>query len=164
MTNQEAIKTLRKLWRETKYSWYEEVYNKAISALQAQDNSDTNVGDFVSKKAVELALLEKGQASKRYKLGEIWELNFDEIREALATVPPTESEQRWIPVTERLPKQYGNYLVFIEGEEPDIGTINPNDPRGWSLCDANGFYWASDKMLNVIAWMPLPEPYKEEKK
>ena len=33
MTNQEAIKTLRKLWRETKYSWYEEVYDKAISAL-----------------------------------------------------------------------------------------------------------------------------------
>lgn len=34
-----------------------------------------------------LWLLEKGQKSERYKLGEIWELNFEEIREALSKVP-----------------------------------------------------------------------------
>lgn len=33
------------------------------------------------------ALVEKGQASKRYKLGDFWELNAKEIREALDTVP-----------------------------------------------------------------------------
>lgn len=69
----------------------------------------------------------------------------------------------WIPCSERLPDQYGNYLISIDREEPDIGTINPNDPRGWSLCDANGFYWASDKALNITAWMPLPEPYTERR-
>ena len=75
----------------------------------------------------------------------------------LASAQP---EPQWISVTERLPKEYGNYLISIHGEdEPDIGTINPNDKRGWSLCDANGFYWASDKKLIVTAWMPLPEPY-----
>lgn len=73
------------------------------------------------------------------------------------------AQQRWIPCSERLPDEYGNYLISIKGEEPDIGTINPNDPRGWSLCDANGFYWANDKMLNIIAWMPLPEPYAERR-
>ena len=82
-------------------------------------------------------------------------------KEMIEALPSAQPEQRWIPCNERLPEQYGNYLVSIEGEEPDIGTINPNDPRGWSLCDANGFHWASDKMLNVTAWMPLPEPYKE---
>lgn len=76
--------------------------------------------------------------------------------------PTIEAEPHWIPCKERLPDQYGNYLISIDGEEPDIGTINPNDPRGWSLCDANGFYWASDKALNITAWMPLPEPYKGE--
>lgn len=33
MTNEEAIKTLRELWRETNDTWYEEVYNMAIEAL-----------------------------------------------------------------------------------------------------------------------------------
>jgi rubrerythrin len=34
MTREEAIKTLHELWRETNDSWYEEVYNMAIEALQ----------------------------------------------------------------------------------------------------------------------------------
>lgn len=33
------------------------------------------------------ALIDKGQASKRYKWGDFWELNAQEIREALDTVP-----------------------------------------------------------------------------
>lgn len=79
-------------------------------------------------------------------------------------LPSAQPEPQWIPCSERLPEQYGNYLISIHGEdEPDIGTINPNDKRGWSLCDANGFHWASDKKLIVTAWMPLPEPYKERR-
>ena len=40
--------------------------------------------DLITRREVELVLLEKGQRSKRYKLGDIWELNFVEIREALS--------------------------------------------------------------------------------
>lgn len=47
-----------------------------------------NDNDFITRHEVEIALLEKGQKSKRYKLGEIWELNFDEIREALSEYQP----------------------------------------------------------------------------
>lgn len=36
MTREEAIKTLRELWRETNDPWYEEVYNMAIEALQTE--------------------------------------------------------------------------------------------------------------------------------
>ena len=39
--------------------------------------------DLATRREIEIALLAKGQKSKRYKLGEIWELNYDEIREAL---------------------------------------------------------------------------------
>ena len=49
MNNQEAIKTLRELCRETNDSWYEEVYDKAIYALQAQEAPDINVGDMISR-------------------------------------------------------------------------------------------------------------------
>ena len=40
MTREEAIKTLRELWRETNDSWYQEVYDMAIEALQTIDNCD----------------------------------------------------------------------------------------------------------------------------
>lgn len=40
--------------------------------------------DLITRREVELVLLEKGQRSRRYSLGEVWELNFDEIREALS--------------------------------------------------------------------------------
>ena len=51
------------------------------------------MSDVISRQDAILALLEKGQRSRRYKLGEIWELNFDEIREAIATVPSAQSEE-----------------------------------------------------------------------
>lgn len=46
-----------------------------------------NNGKYLSKKEILLAIVEKGQSSRRYKLGEFWELNFEEIREALDDVP-----------------------------------------------------------------------------
>lgn len=73
------------------------------------------------------------------------------LNDALENAPTIEPEPKWIPCSERLPEQYGNYFVSISEEEPDIGTINPYDKRGWSLCDANGFFWASDRGLNVVA-------------
>lgn len=45
---------------------------------------------YFDKDEIILAMVEKGQSSKRYKLGETWELNFGEIREALATVHPAD--------------------------------------------------------------------------
>ena len=56
--------------------------------------------DLIVREDAIITLLEKGQRSRRYKLGETWELNFDEIREALATVPS--AEPQWVR------KQIGN--------------------------------------------------------
>ena len=36
MNREEAIKTLKELWRETNDPWYEEVYDIAIAALQRE--------------------------------------------------------------------------------------------------------------------------------
>lgn len=118
--------------------------------------------------------------SRKAAIDALWEIRQEEISDgrrfhdycSLSTavdvikdLPSSEPEPKWIPVSERLPEKYGNYLISIHGEdEPDIGTINPNDKRGWSLCDAKGFHWASDKKLIVTAWMPLPEPYMEERR
>ncbi len=40
MTREEAIKTLRELWRETNDHWYEETYNMAIEALNQLPSAD----------------------------------------------------------------------------------------------------------------------------
>ena len=54
--------------------------------------------DLISRQAAELALIEKGQHSRRYKWGEIWELNGLEIREVLDNLPsvqPKEKTGKW---------------------------------------------------------------------
>lgn len=70
-------------------------------------------------------------------------------------LPKVQPVNQWIPCSERLPEEYGNYLVTTD-KDVDIGTFNPNKAK-WSCCDADGFYWTHD----ILAWMPLPEPYKE---
>ena len=70
------------------------------------------------------------------------------------------SAQRWIPCSERLPEEYGNYLITTHDGNVDIGTIDPKKKGVWSACDSDGFYW----LREVIAWMPLPEPYRAERR
>ena len=40
MTKEDAIKTLKELWRETNDPWYEEVYSMAIDALEADRKTE----------------------------------------------------------------------------------------------------------------------------
>lgn len=50
------------------------------------------MNEIVSIYDVMLALIEKGQQSKRYKIGDFWELDYQEIREALENVPSAAAE------------------------------------------------------------------------
>ena len=59
----------------------------------------------------------------------------------------------WIPVSERPPKETGNYLVTSKGST-------------WVANWFNGTWWGIEKKCrwtDVEAWQPLPEPFKEEK-
>ena len=59
----------------------------------------------------------------------------------------------WIPVTERLPERYDNYLITTKDEDTDIGTFHP-EFKQWSICDADGFKLTD----GVLAWCELPKP------
>jgi len=62
--------------------------NKHFSVRTEEGGKRMKDNDLITRREVELVLLEKGQRSKRYRLGETWELNFDEIREALSEYQP----------------------------------------------------------------------------
>lgn len=61
-------------------------------------------------------------------------------------------QNQWIPVSERLPED-GTYLCTLDGELCGI------DESFTGMCGIENGVW--DERDCVIAWMPLPEPYKE---
>lgn len=65
-------------------------------------------------------------------------------------------EEEWINCEKCVPKEGETVLVWAEYEKDgeightyDFGTVQKN---GWSVC--------FEETKRVIAWMPLPEPYK----
>lgn len=71
--------------------------------------------------------------------------------EDIQALPSVEPEQRWIPMTEQLPKN-GYYYLWCS----DAGSVQMD-------------YYFNDEFehgreygYNIVAWMPLPEPWKGE--
>lgn len=80
----------------------------------------------------------------------------EEIEECLnMAIKALDQEPKWIPVSEKYPKPEDEYKHFLVTDDKDKVSIQE-------------FYMSLDKepqpyfsgMVNVIAWMPLPEPYK----
>jgi hypothetical protein len=66
-----------------------------------------------------------------------------------------ERPQEWIPVSERLPEVHKAVLVWCP-EHRNIFCASCDDYGEWNIFGA--YCRVHDE---VIAWMPLPEPYKE---
>jgi len=128
-------------------------------------------------------LISRDEAIKALgEMPEIWEDDDRESRgeqnqwhrdkTAIEAIP---TALRWIPVTERLPEEEENVLVTVH-----FKGLNQKFPSGWNdhikecwyVDIANQFdgvwssysdeYKVARSRHEVIAWMPLPEPYKEE--
>ena len=69
-------------------------------------------------------------------------------------------EQQWIPCSERLPKDDDWQIVTILDERGD--TPYRYSDFGWYLNRAECWIIDAEQRTDVIAWMPLPEPYKGE--
>lgn len=78
-----------------------------------------------------------------------------------------EKENGWIPVTERLPEEDGAYIVtFKNGIRVRMAgygccrrtVLGYPIGHGWYNLETAQYY-AGD---SINAWMPLPEPYKED--
>ena len=62
----------------------------------------------------------------------------------------------WTRITDRLPESGKDVLFCDIDGDIYLGHYNLQQRYWW---EANGW---SDRVKNVIAWMPLPEPYKEK--
>ena len=81
---------------------------------------------------------------------------WNEVYNAINGIP---SAEKWIPVSEALPKEKGEYLVSYHpchwSTVSEKVVVGMDTFRGKTT-------WAKRKYQKVIAWMPLPEPWKGE--
>ena len=95
---------------------------------------------------------------------------------ALINMQPTiEPEQRWIPCSERLPEEYGEYrITWVTSYAPSKRIIGDSEYEVTSVWDEERKdfkgEWLLDEYIKhypdvkVIAWKPLEEPYQAERR
>lgn len=76
----------------------------------------------------------------------------------------TPQEPRWIPVSERLPDTDDEVLCWYEYYHWSQEKVLPEYGLGRYLRETSAWFGevANGKDVRVIAWMPLPKPYKAE--
>lgn len=88
-------------------------------------------------------------------------MELEEVLAAIDEVPTIEAEPRWIPCSERLPENpgYGEeypLVIFCTDKRSYVGFYEYYEGGRWWNYTADEDYVVG----GVIAWMPLPEPYK----
>ena len=103
----------------------------------------------------------------------------DLIVAALKDLPPS---QRWVPCSERLPEDIRPVIVTWKNTDPKsyYQYIVGKHFTGTACCKNGKWYWYSsitedilaeygrcdseefDEIIECIAWMPLPEPWRGE--
>ena len=90
----------------------------------------------------------------------------DELMEMVADRP-----QGWIPCSERLPSEQGEYLVtvtyegdtYVECLHYGKPTMANREVKGECFYDSDDEWGDVVYDTEAIAWMPLPKPYGEPK-
>ena len=99
-------------------------------------------------------------------------------RKLIVDAPEVAPEPKWIPVSERLPEKYGWYMCTLKDYR--VNTYYWNNKGEWidngkkhffELYNISSRYTGEDIIAEqegsvywtdwVIAWMPLPNPYKK---
>ena len=157
MTREETIKQLKielSMWESDCKSYHKtkDALKTAIEFLEQEPCEDA-----VRRQAVLNILnnadwaLDEDRTVERYK--ELLTACYKDLPSVTSVC-----KQKWIPVSERLPEENGFYLVTYDGE-----ICGENEPFT-GLAEYENGKWVDDEedYQCVLAWMPLPEPYKEE--
>ena len=120
---------------------------------QFQESEDLDVGDWIERR--------------------IFVQNMNDIdRQTILNLPSAQPEPRWIPCSERLPEIKQHVLLSCYGRVI-YGRMISKDGNGgypvFEICDSVGekrpivletTVHSKFTTSRIIAWMPLPEPYK----
>ena len=102
------------------------------------------------------------------------------IYEKIKLIPPAQPEPQWIPVSERLPEDFSEVNVTWVNHNPEpYYKFTKDKPFTATAVYYKGeWYWYSatctdylaeygrcdwnkvDDVIEIVAWMPLPEAYK----
>lgn len=112
-----------------------------------------NKGDLISRQAVLDGIAEwiaDGYADSVADCSHISSL--------VSHLPSVENKGEWTPITERLPEIHQYVLLSLRSLDVEVGFRAETEP--YFYCHgADGCYIEPQ---NVLAWQPLPEPYKAD--
>lgn len=107
---------------------------------------------LIDADALYIDIVAKGQASKRYKIGETWELTGAEIREVINAQPVLNQERKWISCKDELPGEYDDVAICLGCNQIGYGYY---DGEFWNVCYGDFEFSASSD--EVCGWYPLPK-------
>ena len=169
MTPEEAIRIIEVAKAECEWNAleYQEAFDAAISALAKQDVLDKTVGDLISRSDAIDIINVFAERFNRYigtpNDSEVYAYARGLLLSIESDIRALPSAQQWIPCSEREPDEDGQYIITVKYRHVDgrkdiyaeHGVLR--DRVTWDVY----YFGHCDEVERVLAWMPLPEPYKE---
>lgn len=94
------------------------------------------------------------EAMEKSEYGYLWEC--EQVINVVKELPSAKPEREWIPVSERLPENNKDVLVY------GVEAISNEFVYGVKRLDVDTWRPRIAPSIRWIAWMPLPEPWRGE--
>jgi hypothetical protein len=105
---------------------------------------------------------------RNWDVNPVYKMDENEARRIIEGIEEVENNRKWVLCSERLPEEREWYLaVFKEFDTgfqliPRVADYIGRGENKWRLIDEDGLSPEYRDLLECVAWMPLPTPYKAE--